>query len=246
MIDAVSTALRTLEACIGRCDLDIENLVSAPLVAGLSTLVPEERDLGATIIDMGGGTTSMAVFADNQIMHTAQLAIGGLHVTRDLAIGLSTTLIHAERLKTLYGNVEFSPDDDRELLPVPLVGEEDHQLAKVPRSMVVNIIRPRLEETFEYIKDRLDSSGLSRAAGNRVVLTGGACQLPGVREMAARMLSRQVRLGRPATMRGLPELAPAPPLRPPPGCCAGQPAMVERSRTSIWKVSRQSDCSDAW
>jgi cell division protein FtsA len=150
------------------------------------------------------------VFADNQIMHTAQLAIGGLHVTRDLAIGLSTTLIHAERLKTLYGNVESSPDDDRELLPVPLVGEEDHQLAKVPRSMVVNIIRPRLEETFEYIKDRLDSSGLSRAAGNRVVLTGGACQLPGVREMAARMLSRQVRLGRPATMRGLPELASGP------------------------------------
>jgi cell division protein FtsA len=210
VIDAASTALRSLEACIGRCDLDIEALVSAPLVAGLSTLVPEERDLGATIIDMGGGTTSMAVFADNQIMHTAQLAIGGLHVTRDLAIGLSTTLIHAERLKTLYGNVEASPDDDRELLPVPLVGEEDHQLAKVPRSMVVNIIRPRLEETFEYIKDRLDSSGLARAAGNRVVLTGGACQLPGVREMAARMLSRQVRLGRPAALRGLPELATGP------------------------------------
>ena len=210
VIDAVSTSLRTLEACIGRCDLDIEDLVSSPLVAGLSTLVPEERDLGATIIDMGGGTTSMAVFADNQIMHTAQLAIGGLHVTRDLAIGLSTTLVHAERLKTLYGNVEASPDDDRELLPVPLVGEEDHQLAKVPRSMVVNIIRPRLEETFEYIKDRLDSTGMSRAAGNRVVLTGGACQLPGVREMAARMLSRQVRLGRPAAIRGLPELASGP------------------------------------
>ena len=103
-----------------------------------------------------------------------------------------------------------SPDDDRELLPVPLVGEEDHQLAKVPRSMVVNIIRPRIEETFEYVKDRLDSSGLGRAAGNRVVLTGGACQLPGVREMAARMLGRQVRLGRPATLRGLPELASGP------------------------------------
>jgi cell division protein FtsA len=210
VIDAASTALRTLEACIGRCDLDIEDLVSAPLVSGLSTLVPEERDLGATIIDMGGGTTSMAVFADNQIMHTSQLSIGGLHVTRDLAIGLSTTLVHAERLKTLYGNVEASPDDDRELLPVPLVGEEDHQLAKVPRSMVVNIIRPRLEETFEFIKDKLDSSGMARAAGNRVVLTGGACQLPGVREMAARMLSRQVRLGRPAALRGLPELASGP------------------------------------
>jgi cell division protein FtsA len=210
VIDAASTALRTLESCIARCDLEIEDLVSAPLAAGLSSLVPEERELGATIIDMGGGTTSMAVYADRQMMHTAQLPIGGLHVTKDLAIGLSTTLIHAERLKTLYGNVESSPDDDRELLPVPLVGEEDHQLAKVPRSMVVNIIRPRIEETFEYIKDRLDRSGMSRAAGNRVVLTGGACQLPGVREMAGRMLGRQVRLGRPAALRGLPELATGP------------------------------------
>src|ERR1700722_6394626 len=207
VIDAAATALRTMEACIGRCDLEIEDLVSAPLAAGLSSLVPEERELGATIIDMGGGTTSMAVYADKQMMHTAQFAIGGLHVTKDLAIGLSTTLIHAERLKTLFGNVETSPDDDRELLPVQLMGEEDHQLARVPRSMVVNIIRPRIEETFEYIKDRLDSSGLGRAAGTRVVLTGGACQLPGLREMAARMLSRQVRLGRPAALRGLPELA---------------------------------------
>ena len=210
VIDAAATALRTLESCISRCDLEIEDLVSAPLAAGLSSLVPEERELGATIIDMGGGTTSMAVYADKQMMHTAYLPIGGLHVTKDLAIGLSTTLIHAERLKTLFGNVESSPDDDREMLPVPLMGEEDHQLAKVPRSMVVNIIRPRIEETFEYIKDRLDSSGMGRAAGNRVVLTGGACQLPGVREMAARMLSRQVRLGRPAALRGLPELASGP------------------------------------
>ena len=210
VIDAAATSLRTLESCIARCDLEIDDLVSAPLAAGLSSLVREERELGATIIDMGGGTTGIAVYADNQIMHTSQLAIGGLHVTKDLAIGLSTTLIHAERLKTLYGNVESSPDDERELLPVPLVGEEDHQLAKVPRSMVVNIIRPRIEETFEFIKDRLDSSGLGRAAGNRVVLTGGACQLPGVREMAARMLGRQVRLGRPATLRGLPELASGP------------------------------------
>src|ERR1700709_1364137 len=194
VIDAAATALRTMEACIGRCDLEIEDLVSAPLAAGLSSLVPEERELGATIIDMGGGTTSMAVYAEKQMMHTAQFPIGGLHVTKDLAIGLSTTLVHAERLKTLYGNVESSPDDDREMLPVPLVGEEDHQLAKVPRSMVVNIIRPRIEETFEYIKDRLDSSGLGRAGGNRVVLTGGACLLPGVREMAARMLRRQVGL----------------------------------------------------
>jgi cell division protein FtsA len=133
-----------------------------------------------------------------------------VHVTNDLARLLSTPVAHAERLKTLYGNVQSSPDDEREMLPVPLVGEEEHQIAKVPRSMVVNIIRPRLEETFEMVKDRLETCGLARAAGNRVVLTGGACQLAGVRELAARVLGKQVRLGRPAALRGLPDAAAGP------------------------------------
>jgi cell division protein FtsA len=211
VIDAADTALRTLQACLGRCDLEVEELVSAPMAAGRATLVADERELGATVIDMGGGTTGLAVFAEGQLMHTAQLPIGGLHVTKDLATGLSTTLAHAERVKTLYGNVERSPDDDEEMLMVPLVGEEaDHQMSRVPRSMVVNIIRPRIEETFELVKDCLDKSGLSLAAGNRVVLTGGACQLPGLRELAAHMLGRQVRIGRPVTIRGLPDLASGP------------------------------------
>jgi len=102
------------------------------------------------------------------------------------------------------------------MLPVPLVGEEEHQIAKVPRSMVVNIIRPRLEETFEMVKDRLDGSGLGRVAGSRVVLTGGASQLSGAREMATRILGRTVRSGKPSreqrafgmtALRDLPESA---------------------------------------
>lgn len=210
VIDAATTALRSLGACIARCDLDIAELVSAPMAAGLAALVEDERELGATVIDMGGGTTGMAVFAEGQLLHTAQLPVGGNHVTNDLARVLSTPVAHAERLKALYGNVQSSPDDEREMLPVPLVGEEEHQIAKVPRSMVVNVIRPRIEETFELVKERLESSGLTRAAGNRVVLTGGACQLAGVREMAARILNRQVRLGRPASLRGLPDSAAGP------------------------------------
>jgi cell division protein FtsA len=152
----------------------------------------------------------MAVFGEGQLLHTAQLPVGGVHVTNDLARILSTPVAHAERLKTLYGNVQSSPDDERELLPVPLVGEEEHQIAKVPRSMVVNIIRPRIEETFELVKERLDSSGLARASGSRVVLTGGACQLAGLRETAGRILGRQVRLGRPHAVRGLPDSASGP------------------------------------
>jgi cell division protein FtsA len=210
IVDAASTALRSLGACIARCDLDIAELVSAPMAAGLATLVPDERELGATVIDMGGGTTGMAVFGEGQLLHTAQLPIGGQHVTNDLARMLSTPVAHAERLKTLYGNAQSCKDDEREMLPVPLVGEEEHQIAKVPRSMVVNVIRPRLEETFEMVKERLDSSGLTRAAGTRVVLTGGACQLAGARDLAGRILNKQVRLGRPTALRGLPDSATGP------------------------------------
>jgi cell division protein FtsA len=210
VIDATSTALRSLGACIARCDLDISELVSAPMAAGLSTLVHDERELGVTVIDMGGGTTGMAVFAEGQLLHTSQLPIGGVHVTNDLARLLSTPVAHAERLKTLYGNAQTCADDDREMLPVPLVGEEEHQIAKVPRTMIVNIIRPRLEETFELAKERIDNSGLSRAAGTRVVLTGGASLLGGAGEMAARILGRQVRIGRPHGLRGLPDSASGP------------------------------------
>jgi cell division protein FtsA len=210
VIDAVSSSLRNLHTCLSRCDLEVAELVSAPFAAGLATLVEDERELGTTVIDMGGGSTSFAVFAEGQLLHTAQTLVGGIHVTNDIARLLSTPVVHAERLKTLYGSCQASPDDEREMLPVPLVGEEEHQIARVPRSMVVSIIRPRLEEIFEIVKDRLDNSGLSRMAGGRVVLTGGACQLAGARELAAQILGRQVRLGRPVGLRGLPDAASGP------------------------------------
>jgi cell division protein FtsA len=159
---------------------------------------------------MGGGTTGIGVFAEGQLMHAALIPIGGVHVTSDIARLLSTTIAAAERLKTMYGTAHASPDDERELLTVPLVGEEDHQYSRIPRSMVVNIIRPRLEETFELVRDRLEGAGLGKAAGTRVVLTGGASQLVGAREMAGRILDRPVRAGRPGNLRGLPDTATSP------------------------------------
>jgi len=209
VIDVGVTALRNLGACLARCDLDVSELVSAPMAAGLSTLVEDERELGTAVVDMGGGTTGLAVFAEGQLLHTAQLPVGGVHVTNDLARVLSTPVAHAERMKALYGGVQESPDDAREMLPVPLIGEEEHHIAKVPRAMIVSVIRPRLEETFELLKDRLEATGMGRAAA-RVVLTGGASQLTGVREMAHHILGRPVRLGRPLALRGMPDSASGP------------------------------------
>jgi cell division protein FtsA len=210
LLDAASTALRNLGLTVSRCELDVAEMVSSPFAAGIATLVEDERQLGVTVVDMGGGTTGMAVFSEGHLLHTAQISLGGVHVTNDIARGLSTPVADAERLKTLYGNVEGSPDDEREMLPVPLVGEAEHRISKVPRSRVVSIIRPRLEETFELVRDRLHGAGLAREAGNRVVLTGGASQLAGAREMASSILGREVRLGRPRALRGLPQLATGP------------------------------------
>ena len=210
LVDAAQTSLRNLGACLLRCDLEVEELVSAPFAAGLATLVEDEKRLGATVIDMGGGTTTMAVFAEGHLLHTAQLPVGGWNVTNDLARGLSTPLVHAERLKALHGGVLSAPDDEREWLPVPLVGEDEDHIARIPRAMVVNIVRPRLEETFELAREHLAAAGLSQEIGRRVVLTGGASQLVGARELAAHVLDRQVRLGRPHAVPGLPETASGP------------------------------------
>jgi cell division protein FtsA len=210
VVDALSMALRNLGNAVHRCDLEISEVVSAPFAAGLSCLVEDERELGATIVDMGGGTTSLAVFFEGQLLHTAHIPVGGQHVTRDIAGVLSTPIDNAERLKTLYGNVHACQEDEREILAVQLIGEEDHQFAKFPRSMVIGIIRPRLEETFEMVRDRLDGAGLGRAASGRVVLTGGASQLVGVRDLAHKILDRPVRLGRPSAVRALAESASGP------------------------------------
>ncbi|WP_203073822.1 cell division protein FtsA [Falsiroseomonas ponticola] len=211
LVDASQAALRNLGACLARCDLEVEELVSAPLAAGLATLVEDEKRIGATVIDMGGGTTSIAVFSEGQLIHTAQIPVGGWQVTNDLARVLSTPISHAERLKTLHGGALAAADDEREMLPVPLVGEDEDHIARVPRTMIVNIIRPRLEETFEFVRERLEQAGVAKEAGTRVVLTGGASQMIGARELAARVLDRQVRIGRPRSVRGLPDTAGGPP-----------------------------------
>ncbi len=206
MVDASASALRNLATVIARCDLSLAELVSAPLASGLSVLIEDERTLGATIIDMGGGTTQLATFADGKLAHTALLPVGGLHVTKDIAAVLSTPLERAERLKTLFGNAEPSADDEREMLDVEIIGEIEHQFAHLPRSQLVGVIRPRLEETFELVRDRLDAAGLGRLANGRIVLTGGASQLGGVRDLAAGILGRPVRFGKPTgAFPGLPK-----------------------------------------
>ena len=129
-----------------------------------------------------------------------------MHVTNDIARGLATPLAHAERMKALFGSAISSTLDERETIAVPAIGEEeDGHVNHVPKSLLVSIIAPRIEETFEMVRNRLEASGFDKIAGRRVVLTGGACQLHGVRELAGLILDKQVRIGRPARIKGLAE-----------------------------------------
>jgi cell division protein FtsA len=206
IVTASTANVRNLASCIGRCHLDIAALVVGPYAAGLSCLVEDESKLGVTVIDMGGGTTSIAVFYDGNLVFTDSVPVGGTHVTNDIARGLSTPIAHAERMKTLYGSAIPSASDEREMISVPQIGEDDEgQANHVPKSLLVGIISPRLEETFELVRDRLDHSGFDKVAGRRVVLTGGASQLPGTRELAALILDKQIRGGRPLRLEGLAE-----------------------------------------
>ncbi len=210
-ISAATGAVRNLEVSISRCHLDVETKVVSPFASALACLVDDEKQLGVTLIDMGGGTTSIAIFFDDELVHVDSIPVGGIHITNDIAQGLSTPLTHAERMKTLYGSAIPSPSDDREVIKVPMIGEEGAtEASQVTRSMLVGIIRPRLEETFEMVRSRLDEAGFDKVAGHRVVLTGGASQLSGARELAAMIMDKQVRMGRPRPIAGLAEAVSGP------------------------------------
>lgn len=220
VITAAAGPLRNLETAVQRAHLSIAKFVASPYAAGLAALVDDERELGAATIDMGGGTTQLAVFAAGALVHAAVLPLGGGHVTQDIARGLLTPVDHAERLKTLFGSAIASVTDDTETIEVIQLGESDFSdegYNRIPRSMLTGIIQPRLEEIFELARDRLADAGFDGVAGQRVVLTGGAAQLPGARDLAQRILGKQVRIGRPRRVQGLADATAGPAF----AACAG-------------------------
>lgn len=204
VITAAPDPLRNLANCIERCQLGLAGIVTTPYVSGLGVLAEDEVLLGATVIDMGAQTTSVSVFSENCLFHVDCLPIGGAHVTNDIARGLSTTVHAAERIKVLYGSALDSPDDDRVMIETPpVVSDGSTTMVQQPRALLNSIIRPRLEEIFELIRDRLAAGGVTKAAGNTLILTGGASQLPGTCELASRVLGKQVRTGKPRTINGM-------------------------------------------
>jgi len=211
VVTADVSVARNLMLAIERCHLDVEAMVASPYVAGLSTLADDEADLGAAVVDMGAGTTTIAVFAGGRFIHADGFALGGRHITMDLARGLNARIADAERIKTLYGSVLTGGSDERDMIAVPPVDNDEREAPQfVSRANLVRIIRPRVEEILEMVRDRLAASPFAAEPRGRVILAGGASQLTGLTGLAAQVLGRPVRIGRPLGISGLPEEAKGP------------------------------------
>lgn len=191
-------SLRNVANVVERNHLEVDFVCLSPYASGLACLVDDEMEMGTTLIDIGAGTSNIAIFSEGHLIYTDVIPIGGNHITSDIARGLTTPAAHAERIKTLYGSAISSPLEDDDFIDIPLVGETDiANSSQVPRSVLLGIMRPRLEEIFELIHAHIRDSGLADITGRRAVLTGGTSQLPGISEFASHMLDKQVRLGQP-------------------------------------------------
>jgi cell division protein FtsA len=211
MVTADVATVRNLMLTVERSHLSVEAMVASPYVAGLAVLADDEADLGAATIDLGSGTSTLAVFSGGRFVHADGFALGGHHVTMDIARGLNTRISDAERIKAIYGSVLSGGSDERDMITVPSVGDDEREPPQfISRATLVRIIKPRVEEILELVRDRLASSPFAAEPRARVVLTGGGSQLPGLADLAARILRRSVRIGRPLGLAGLPEAAKGP------------------------------------
>ncbi|MCC8981517.1 cell division protein FtsA [Bradyrhizobium acaciae] len=207
VVTSDATVAKNLMLVVERCHLNVEAMASSPYVAGLSVLTDDEADLGAAVVEMGAGSTTIATYSGGRLVHASGFALGGQHITMDLARGIGACIADAERIKTLYGTVLTGGSDSRELMSVPTAGDDRETPQIVSRATIANIVRHRAEEIFEMVRDRLADSPFAAEPRARVVLSGGASQLTGTVELAARILNRQVRIGRPLGFGRLPNEA---------------------------------------
>ncbi len=206
-----SRTIQNIMQCVKRCDLELCDLVISSNAAAKSALVEDEKELGAACIDLGAGTTGVSIYMRKQLIFADSVRIGGDHITRDICQGLEVPRQVAERLKTFHGGLLATGVDDRDIIEFASpIDEIAGERRAVSRSELIGIIRPRMEEIFDDVRGLLDAAGFDYMPSQRIVLTGGASQMPGIEELAYNVLGRQVRCGRPLRIQGLPQAATGP------------------------------------
>ncbi|MEE9521799.1 MAG: cell division protein FtsA [candidate division NC10 bacterium] len=208
IVTGAVTSAQNIIRCCNRAGLEVQDIVLQQLASSLSTLTTDEKDLGIVLVDIGGGTSDIAVFVDGGIWHTAVLAVGGDHVTNDISIGLRTPIHDAEEIKKKYGCTLSSLIERDEDIEVGGMGGRRPRVFS--RHMVCEIIRPRMEEIFSLVDREVRRAGFGEAVVAGMVVTGGSSILPGVPELAEEMLNVQVRRGIPAGVAGLVDVVASP------------------------------------
>ena len=201
IVTGAVTSAQNIVNCCNRTGLNVADIVLEPLASAEAVLTPEERELGVALVDMGGGTTDIALFHNGVVKHTAVLAIGGNHLTGDIAAGLRTPIADAERIKQRYGCARTSMVAKDERVEVPSAGGRTART--LSRQILCEIIEPRLEEIFHLVRREIAKSGYQSTLASGVVMTGGSTLLPGMIEMAQQVLGVPVRLGLPTHVGGL-------------------------------------------
>lgn len=208
IVTTAVTSAQNVVKCANRCGLQVADIVLEPLASSTAVLEDDEKELGVAMIDIGGGTCDIVVYADGAIVHTAVLPLGGGHVTNDIATVLRTPLESAEKIKRKYGCALRDLLEDGETMEVPSVGGRGPRV--LPRIKLVEIIEPRIEEIFEHVKKELMRSGYADSLAAGVVLAGGATAMDGVAEMAEQVLGLPIRRGMPTKVGGLVDVVRSP------------------------------------
>jgi cell division protein FtsA len=220
MLTVDAMAVRDLVHCVTRCDLDVAGIASSGYVAGLSSLVEDEQELGAACVDMGGGSTSVSIFMKKHMIFADTVRLGGDHVTADISKGLQVPESVAERIKTFHGGVVATGMDDREMIEIGGdTGDWERDRRTASRAELIGIMRPRVEEILEEVRARLDAAGFEHLPSQQIVLTGGGSQIPGLDGLAPKILGQRVRIGRPLRVQGLPQAATGAPFSASVGLC---------------------------
>jgi cell division protein FtsA len=231
-VTADDAPVRNLLMVVDRCYLAAAGLVPAGLASAVAVTTEEERRLGVTCLDIGGGATTLALFGDGQFLFTDTVPVGGGHITYDIARALQTPLAEAERIKALYGTLVGAPSDEHEVISYPVAGMEDGAVSQTTKARLSAVVRLRFEQLLGLVSERLEAGGVSAHAGEHIVLTGGASQLVGAAEFAANVLGRPVRVARPHGLSGLPAAMSGPAFAVVAGL-AGAAALAGSERTAF-------------
>ncbi len=204
MVTGAVSAAQNIVKCVRRCGLEVDDIILEQLASAHGVLTDDERELGVCLVDIGGGTTDIAVFTEGAIRHTAVIPIAGDQVTNDIAVALRTPTQHAEEIKIKYACALTQLASPEETIEVPSVG--DRPPRRLARQTLAEVVEPRYEELYTLIQAELRRSGFEDLCAAGIVLTGGSAKMEGAVDLAEEVFHMPVRLGAPQTVSGLSDI----------------------------------------